>query len=92
MGITGDRYLAEYEGHTLELVRNNWAKMLTLRIDGADVASESCALPHAIILTFTFEHHGVQHTVTAKSIPHHLVSTNDTIEVDGVVLPVTKTQ
>jgi hypothetical protein len=92
MGVTGDRYVAEYEGHTIELVRDNWVKTLALWIDGSEVARESRALPHNITLSATLEHNGVQHTVTAKSAIQRLVSTKDTIEVDGVPLPLTKTQ
>jgi hypothetical protein len=91
MGITGDRYVAEYEGHTIELVRDNWVKMLTLRIDGQDAASESVMFPHNITLTAILEHNGVQHTVIAKSLVHRLIFTKDSIEVDGTPLSVTKT-
>ncbi len=92
MGITGDCYVAEYEGHIIQLVRNNWLKTLTLRIDNTDVASASRVLPHNITLEGTFEHHGVQHTVTVKSVIHHVLFTKDTIEVDGVALPLAKKQ
>ena len=91
MAITGDRYAGMYEGHTIELVRNNWNKALTLLIDGQDVARESCALPHDITLTGTLEHEGAQHTVVARSVPH-FPSTTDIIEIDGVALSLTKTK
>ncbi len=91
MSLTGDRYVGEYEGHTIELIRNNWNKTLQLLIDGQEVVCESRILPHDIVLTGTLEHNGVQHTVVAKSIVH-FPSTEDTIEVDGQALPLTKTQ
>lgn len=93
MGIITDTYVSEYEGHTIELVRNALAKTLTLRIDDAPVARASCALPRDVFLTGTLEHHGVQHTVTAKSVVHmRSLSREASIEVDGVALPGTKTQ
>lgn len=91
MALTGDRYAGTYAGHTIELVRNNWNKTLTLLIDGQEVARESCALPHDITLTGIVEHDGARHTVVAKSVPH-FPATTDTIEVDGTVLPLTKTK
>jgi hypothetical protein len=91
MGITTDRYVADYEGHTIELVRNAWDKTLTLRIDNTPAAHASCALPRDIILTGTLEHQGVQHAVTAKSLVH-LLSRKESIEVDGAVLPGTRTE
>jgi hypothetical protein len=89
MSLTGDRYVGTYEGHTIELVRNNWNKTLKLLIDGQEVACESRTLPHDILLSGTLEHNGVQHTVVAKSIVH-FPSTEDTIEIDGQTLPLTK--
>ena len=91
MALTGDRYVAEYEGHTLELVRDNWVKTLKLVIDGQEVASESRILPHDVRLTATLEHGGVQHRVEAKSVVRGL-STSDTIEVDGLPVPTAKTR
>lgn len=90
MGITTDRYVAAYEGHTIELVRNAWDKTLTLRIDDTFAARASCALPRDIILTGTLGHQGVQHKITARSLVH-LLSRKDSIEVDAVVLPGTRT-
>ena len=89
MAITGDRYVGTYEGHRIELVRNNWDKTLKLLIDGKEVASESRILPHDITLTGSFEHEGVRHTVKAKAVSHFL-SSEDTVEVDGEALPLTK--
>jgi hypothetical protein len=91
MAITGDRYIATYEDHTIELVRDNWLKTLKLLVDGKEVAKESRVRPHDITLTGTFEHQGVKHTVAAKSTVH-FPSANDTIEVDGKALPLTKTK
>jgi hypothetical protein len=91
MAITGDRYVGTYEGHTIELVRNNWKKTLQLLIDGREVASESRILPHDITLTGAFEEGGVRHTVVAKAVAH-FPSSEDTVEIDGKALPLTKTQ
>ena len=55
MAITGDHYVAEYDSHTIELIRNNWNKTLKLLIDGAEVASASVALPHDVTLTGTLD-------------------------------------
>lgn len=88
MALTGDRYAGAYEGHTVELVRSNWNKTLKLFIDGERVASESGLFPGRFPLTGTLEHEGVPHAVVAKSIPHRLVFSRDTIAVDGSELPV----
>src|SRR6266542_2946763 len=56
MGITGDRHVGTYEGHTVELIRNNWFKTLKLLIDGKKVASTSVILPYDVTLNGTFEH------------------------------------
>jgi hypothetical protein len=92
MALTGDRYVGTFEGHTIELVRNNWNKTLRLLIDGQEVASESCMLPHRITLTGAVEHGGVQHAVVAHSVPDHLLWTKATVEVDGQPLSLTKTE
>jgi len=91
MAITGDRYVATYEGHTIELIRDNWEKSLKLLIDGKEVAHESRLWPHDITLTGTFKHNNVEHTVVAKSIVH-FPSAHDTIEIDGEALTLTKTK
>lgn len=85
MALTGDRHVGTYEGHTIELIRDNLKKTLALRIDGKEVAKESRVLPHNITLTGTFEHDGVEHTVVARSTVH-FPSAEDTIEVDGQAL------
>jgi hypothetical protein len=48
-------------------------------------------LPHDITLTGAFEHNGVRHTVTAMAVAHFPRS-EDTIEVDGKPIPLTKTK
>ena len=90
MALTGDRYVGTYAGHTIELVRDNWVKTLTLRIDGRAVARASCLLPGRITLTGTLEHDGRTHAVFARSVPRKVLWTTDTIEVDGEELPVVK--
>jgi hypothetical protein len=89
VAITGDRYLTTYEGHTIELVRDNWLKTLKLMIDGNEVAKASRVLPHDITLAGTFEHDGVEHRVVAKSVVH-FPSATDTIDLDGQPLALTK--
>jgi hypothetical protein len=91
MALTGDRFVGTYEGQAIALVRNNWVKTLTLLIDGKAVASESCMLPGRITLTGVLEHGGARHAVVAKSVPHYLLWTTDTVEVDGKGLALTKT-
>jgi hypothetical protein len=91
MAITGDRHVGTYEGHTLELIRNNWVKTLVLLIDGEEVARGSCMLPGRLTLTGALEHNGARHEVVARSVPWRLLWTKDTIEVDGKALPLTKT-
>ena len=92
MALTGDRYVGTFEGHTIELVRNNWVKTLTLLIDGQEVADESCMLPGRVTLTGALEHNGDEHTVVAKSVPRYLLWTTATIKVDGKELALTKTK
>lgn len=89
MGITGDHYIAMYEGHAIELVRNNWNKTLKLLVDGQEVGAESRVLPHDITLTATLVHNGEPHTIIAKSIVH-FPFTEDTIEIDGHPFPLTR--
>ncbi len=92
MALTGDRFVGTFEGHTIELIRNNWNKTLRLLIDGKEVASESCMLPRHITLTGAVEHGGVQHAVVAQSAPDHLLWTKATLEVDGQPLTLTKSK
>ena len=91
MALTGDRYVGTYAGHRIELIRDNLKKRLALHIDGREVASESRILPHNITLQATFEDDGVEHNVVAHSTIR-FPSADDSIEVDGQLLPVTKTQ
>lgn len=89
MAITGDHLVGVYEGHLIELVRNNWNKTLSLLIDGKEAASASRALPHEIKLTGTFVDNGVEYLVEALSKPH-LLTANDTITVNGKELTLEK--
>jgi hypothetical protein len=87
MGIITQRYVSDFEGHSIELVRNALAKTLTLRIDNRRASRASCALPRDIILTGALEHQGRQHTVTATSLVHlRSLSREESIAVDGVVI------
>jgi hypothetical protein len=92
MALTGARYVGTYIGHTVELIRNNWTKTLRLLLDGEEIARGSCMLPRRITLTGALDHDGVRHAVVAKSIPHRLLWTKVTIEVDGQPLTLTKTR
>jgi len=89
MGIMGERYCGTYEGHSVELVRDNLTKKLKLVIDGVEVAAEDRAVPHNITLTATLEHAGASHRVVARSIVKGL-STRDSIEIDGAPLSLAK--
>jgi hypothetical protein len=91
MALTGDQYLWTYEGHTGELIRNNWVKSLSPWIDGYRVASAMYIWPWQTTLTGTLEHGGVAHAVVARSVPRHILWTTDTVEVDGEALALTKT-
>ena len=94
MGIMGDRYEGSFDGHKIELVRNNLNKTLNLLIDGAVVASEQRWLPKDITLRADFEHKGVKHAVVAhqhlKPILGLPIDCDDSIEIDGKPLPLTK--
>lgn len=96
MSITGDRYEGTFDGHKIELVRNNLTKTLNLLIDGAVVASEHRWIPKEITLHAEFEHAGAKHTVVAhqhlKPIVGLPIATDDSIEIDGKALPLTKTK
>jgi len=87
MGLATDHFISEFEGSTIELVRNGWTKRLKLLIDGHVVAGTTCHLPRKITLTGTLTRGGRTHAVTARSVPRYLIFTKDTIEVDGVELP-----
>ena len=67
MAITGDRYVGNYEGHAIELIRENLVKKVTLVIDGREVAMQSVAIPTKYDLRAEFEHAGKTHTVFAHS-------------------------
>ncbi|HKB05641.1 MAG TPA: hypothetical protein VKD90_25690 [Gemmataceae bacterium] len=92
MALTGQRYIGTFQGHTIELVRNNWVKTLKLLIDGREVAGTTCHLPRRITLTGTLDHDGRRLEVVARSVPRYLLWATGTIEVDGEALPVTKTR
>lgn len=94
MGITGDRFQGRFAGHVIELVRDNVPKTLSLVIDGHEVAGESRALPHDIMLTAELEHESATHTVVARSTVERVfglpIDANDGIEIDGVPLALRK--
>lgn len=92
MALTGDRYVAEFEGHTIELVRNNWVHSLSHWIDGVEVAKQSCHFPRRILLTGTLDCPGRSFEVVARSVPRCFFWADDTIEVDGESLPLTRTK
>jgi hypothetical protein len=101
MAIMGDRYVAEFDGHRVELVRDNAIKTLDLFVDGARVASESRILPHDITLTAKFQgKSGATHEIIARAIvkgPHIGrfaigIDVKDSIEIDGREVPLDKVQ
>ena len=83
MGLMGDGYRGTYQGHTIELIRDNLAKKLKLVIDGVEVASQPRAMQHDITLTATLLHEGVSHRVVARSIVGR--TTSGTVMIDGSV-------
>lgn len=89
MGLLGDGYRATYNGHTIELIRDNRAKTLKLVIDGVEVVSQPRALQHDITLTATLVHDGVSHRVVARSIVGR--TSSGTLMIDGAPLPIAKT-
>jgi hypothetical protein len=84
MGLATDHFVCEFEGSTIELIRNGWTKRLILLIDGHEAARTTCHLPRTITLTGTLTRDGKTREVTARSVPRYLIFTKDTIEVDGV--------
>ena len=90
MALTGDHYVGTYEGHTIELVRNDWSKTLTFLIDRKEVASKSSILPGRISLSGVLDYDGYRRTVVAKIVPRYLLWTKDIIEVDGNELTLKK--
>jgi hypothetical protein len=89
MGLIGVCRVGLYEGHKIELVRNNWNKTLKLVIDGREVARESCMFPGARTLIGSVDHGRGRHRVVASSVPDRLVLYKDSISVDGAELPLT---
>jgi hypothetical protein len=89
MGLMGDGYRGTYQGHTIELIRDNLAKKLKLVIDGVEVASEPRAMQHDITLTATLVHEGVSHRVVARSIVGR--TTSGTVMIDGAPLTIART-
>ena len=91
MGLTGDRYEGSFEGHAIEVVRNEWIKTLKLLIDGNAVASKFCLFPSNVTLTATLEDGINEHVVVVKSVirfPFY----EDTVEVNGQPVVLTKTK
>lgn len=91
MALTGDRYVADYEGHVIELVRDNWIKVFSLVVDGQVVAKERCDFPHNIELRFDLAVNGQAHQVVGyshvKSVLGLPLDADDGILIDGRVLP-----
>ena len=73
-------------------MRNNWVKSLSLWIDGKRAATGMCIWPWPTTLTGTLEHDGVTHAVVAWSFPRLVLSSKNSVEVDGQSLPLTKTR
>ena len=91
MGLTGDRYVGAFNGHSIELVRNNWTKTLKLLIDGAVVASKLRILPCDLTLSANLPDGDTRHTVIVNSVlrfPRY----EDSIEVNGAPIVLTKTK
>jgi hypothetical protein len=91
MGLTGDRYEGSFRGHAIEVVRNEWIKTLRLVIDGNVVARKFCPLPSSVTLTAALKDGNNRHAVVLKSVirfPYY----EDTVEIDGKPLALTKTK
>ncbi len=88
MGLMGDGYRGTYQGHTVELSRDNLGKRLKLVIDGVEVAGEPRTLQHDITLTATLVHEGVPHRVVARSVVGR--RTSGTVHIDGAPLTIAK--
>lgn len=89
MGMMGDGFRGKYQGHAIELIRDNLAKTLKLVIDGMVVASEPRTMQHDITLKATLVHEGVSHSVVARSIVGR--TTSGTVLIDGAPMTITKT-
>jgi hypothetical protein len=74
-----------YAGHTIELVRNNCIRTLTLAIDGRTVARARCPLHRTTTLSGVIEHDQVRHAVIATSI-HRFPLAGTSIVIDGRAL------
>ncbi len=85
----GEGFRGTYQGHKVELIRDNLRKKLALLIDGVEVASEPRTLQHDITLTATLVHEGVSHRVVARSIVGR--TTSGTIHIDGAPMTIAKT-
>ena len=96
MTIAGERYEGDFDGHKIELVRDNVHKTLSLLIDGNRVAWESRIFPHDITLKGEFDHKGTKHSVLAHSTVRAILGlpldADDGIEIDGKPLPLRKTK
>jgi len=87
------RYLLKIHSvpeHTIEFIRNTFTKTLKLIIDGKEADRVSCLLPGQRTLRANFVHGGVPRGVVATSVPHRLLWTKETIEVDGQALTLTR--
>jgi hypothetical protein len=89
MGLMGDGYRGTYQGHKIELIRDNLTKKLKLVIDGVEVASQPLSMQHDITLTATLVHEGASHRVVARSIVGR--TTSGKVTIDGMPMTITKT-
>ena len=81
----------DFERGVVDLVRNEWTKVLKLLIDGNVVARKFCPFPGSVTLTATIDEGKRKYEVVVKSeirFPFY----HDTIEVDGRLLELTKTK
>jgi hypothetical protein len=90
MALTGECYVGVYEGHTVELIRNNWVKTLSLWLDGRRVAWAMTIWPRKVTLTGTLEHDGIARAVVARAVPRRILWSTVTVEADGKALALTK--
>lgn len=86
--LVRDRHVGQHHGHTFEIAEDGVAKRVTLSIDGAEVAGESCILPQRIELTGKLDGADVRAIVVVRLLQHSEVS----LQVGGVDVPLQKSK
>jgi hypothetical protein len=99
MGLMGDRFVGEFEGHRIELVRTNIDKKVVVTVDDYRIAEESVALPHSWEKEkeFSVGSCGKKHKLSAHSTLKKIfgflpVDNEYKIEIDGQEVFLKKTE